>query len=125
MVVSPNNRRLTILWMALVVAIVPITCVCAEWNEHALTTIDLPLESNDCHTDNASEELADEHCPGCGDVSPAPTSQPETSSFALAIHAHDYVTIPLLLTRGPPAFGDTVNDKPVATPISEKVVLLN
>ena len=125
MVISPKNRRLTILWMAFVVAIVPITCVCADWNEHALTTIEVPVESNDCHTDNASKELADEHCPSCGDVSPAPTSQPETSSFTLALLAHDYAPIPLLLARGFPVIGNTVNDEPAATPISEKVVLLN
>lgn len=121
-----KHSRITVTLIALVVALAPGTCVCADsmiFDEAVKAVTDTPA---DCHFKAPAPEVdSGEPCTGCGDGALASVSKIDSDTFDLVPFGSDFSS------TGP--FADVRFATPVvhrrhfrrSTPVSLSVVLLN
>lgn len=121
-----NSRRLTATWLAVVMALAPITCVCADWVDAGATVAEATAALPDCHADRTAPlPDTEEHCAACGDAKPAPVTKAEAGALAPALAA---INPPLVVPpRDLPAVrtATAVSERPGPTPVTLSVVLLD
>lgn len=112
-----NSRRLTATWLAVVMALAPITCVCADRLDDRAAVAEASDALPDCHADRSAPppDTEETHCAACGEPEPAPVTKAETGTAMPAIAASGPPLVPS--PRAPPGLeaAATLNDRPDPT----------